>query len=211
MLLGLGIALILADERIRFGRLWRLIVIVPVVADWVATGLVFQLIFLPNQGVLAALGHSLGLDFLVRMRWTTSADLAPFAIAIFVIWKQTGLYAIFLFAGLRSIPKDVVEAAQVDGASPLQTLTRIKLPLMKPIIAFVLIFAFLTTLGLFEPILPVDRGRACRRDQDVAALPVRELLHLREQRLRFRGRHLLPGHEPGLRVHGGLGAAITGG
>jgi ABC-type sugar transport system permease subunit len=158
MLLGLGIALILADERIRFARMWRLIVIVPVVADWVATGLVFQLIFLPNQGVLAALGHSLGLDFLVRMRWTTSADLAPFAIAIFVIWKQTGLYAIFLLAGLRSIPTHVVEAAQVDGASPLQTLMRIKLPLMKPILAFVLIFAFLTTLGLFEPVFLLTAG-----------------------------------------------------
>ena len=158
MLLGLGIALILADERIRFGRMWRLIVIVPVVADWVATGLVFQLIFLPNQGVLAALGHSLGLDFLIRMRWTTSADLAPIAIAIFVIWKQTGLYAIFLFAGLRSIPRAIVDAAHVDGASPVQTLLHIKLPLMRPILAFVLIFAFLTTLGLFEPVFLLTAG-----------------------------------------------------
>jgi ABC-type sugar transport system permease subunit len=158
LLLGLGIALILADDRIRFGRMWRLIIIVPVVADWVATGLVFQLIFLPNQGVLAALGHSLGLDFLVRMRWTTSASLAPFAIAIFIIWKQTGLYAIFLLAGLRSIPKSIVEAAQVDGASPLQTLRSIKLPLIRPILAFVLIFAFLTTLGLFEPVFLLTAG-----------------------------------------------------
>lgn len=158
MLLGLGIALILADERIRFGRMWRLIVLAPVVADWVATALVFQLIFLPNQGVLAALGNSLGLDFLVRMRWTTSGDLAPFAIAIFVIWKQTGLYAIFLFAGLRSIPKAIVEAAQVDGANSWQALLRIRLPLMKPILAFVLIFAFLTTLGLFEPVFLLTAG-----------------------------------------------------
>jgi ABC-type sugar transport system permease subunit len=158
MLLGFMIALILADDRIRFGRMWRLVVIVPVVADWVATGLVFQLIFLPNQGVLAALGHSLGLDFLVRMRWTTSADLAPIAIAIFIIWKQTGLYAIFLLAGLRSIPRTVVEAAQVDGASPFQTLRSIKLPLMRPILTFVLIFAFLTTLGLFEPVFLLTAG-----------------------------------------------------
>jgi ABC-type sugar transport system permease subunit len=158
MLLGLGIALVLSDDRIRLGRMWRLIVIAPVVTDWVATGLVFQFIFLPNQGVLAALGHSLGLDFLVRARWTTSADLAPFAIALFIIWKQTGLYAIFLLAGLRSIPRVVVEAAQVDGAGPLQTFLRIKLPLMRPILAFVLIFAFLTTLGLFEPVFLLTAG-----------------------------------------------------
>jgi ABC-type sugar transport system permease subunit len=158
MLLGLGLALVLSDERLLAGRLWRLIIIVPVVSDWVATGLVFQLIFLPNQGVLAALGHSLGLPWLVNMRWTTSASLAPIAIAIFIVWKQTGLYTIFLLAGLRSIPREVVDAARVDGAGSLQTLLRIKLPMMRPILVFVLIFAFLTTLGLFEPVFLLTGG-----------------------------------------------------
>ena len=158
MLLALGIAIILSDQRLRLGRLWRLIVIVPVVADWVATGLVFQLIFLPNQGVLAALGHSLGLDWLVHVRWTTSATLAPIAIAIFIVWKQTGLYAIFLLAGLRSIPGDVVDAARVDGAGGLQTLVSIKLPMMRPILVFVIIFAFITTLALFEPVFLLTAG-----------------------------------------------------
>jgi ABC-type sugar transport system permease subunit len=158
MLLGLGLALILADERLRFGRLWRLIIIIPVVSDWVATGLVFQLIFLPNQGVLAALGHSLGIDWLVNIRWTTSTSIAPFAIAIFIIWKQTGLYTIFLLAGLKSVPRDIVDAARVDGAGSWQTLLSIKLPMMLPVLVFVLIFAFLTTLGLFEPVFLLTAG-----------------------------------------------------
>jgi ABC-type sugar transport system permease subunit len=158
MMLALGLATILSDERLRFGRLWRLIVIVPVVADWVATGLVFQLIFLPNQGVLAALGHSLGLDWLIKVRWTTSAALAPIAIAVFIVWKQTGLYTIFLLAGLRSVPVAVVDAARVDGASGLQTLRHIKFPMMRPIIVFVLLFAFITTLGLFEPVFLLTGG-----------------------------------------------------
>ena len=158
MLLALGIAIILSDQRLRLGRLWRLIVIVPVVSDWVATGLVFQLIFLPNQGVLAALGHSLGLDWLVNARWTTTATLAPIAIAIFIVWKQTGLYAIFLLAGLRSIPGDVVDAARVDVAGGLQALMSIKLPMMRPIIVFVVIFAFITTLALFEPVFLLTAG-----------------------------------------------------
>jgi ABC-type sugar transport system permease subunit len=158
MLVALAIAVILSDPRIRLGRLWRLIVIVPVVADWVATGLVFQLIFLPNQGVLAALGHSLGLDWLVNVRWTTTATMAPIAIAIFIVWKQTGLYTIFLLAGLRSIPTDVVDAARVDGAGGLQSLLRIKLPMMRPILVFVLVFAFITTLALFEPVFLLTAG-----------------------------------------------------
>jgi ABC-type sugar transport system permease subunit len=158
MLLGLGLAAILSDQRLRLGRLWRLIVIVPVVSDWVATGLVFQVMFLPNQGILAALGHSLGIDWLVNVRWTTSATLAPIAIAIFIVWKQTGLYTIFLLAGLRSVPADIVDAARVDGASGLQALVRIKLPMMRPILVFVVIFAFITTLGLFEPVFLLTGG-----------------------------------------------------
>lgn len=156
--IGLGIALILAHEGLRGGRLWRLIVMVPVVTDWVATGLVFQLIFLPNQGVLAALGHGAGVDWLVSVRWTTSATLAPIAVAIFIVWKQTGLYTIFLLAGLKSLPRDVLDAARVDGASSWQSLWRIKLPLLRPITVFVLIFAFLTTLGLFEPVFLLTAG-----------------------------------------------------
>ncbi|MBC6447302.1 carbohydrate ABC transporter permease [Actinokineospora xionganensis] len=158
LVLALGVAIVLADPRIQAGRLWRVSVIVPVVTDWVATGLVFQLFFLPNQGVLASFGQSLGIDALNSVRWTTDAGLAPWAIAIFVIWKQTGLYAIFFLAGLKGIPGDIIEASKVDGANAWQTFWRIRWPMMTPLTVFVVVLSFVTTLGLFEPVYLLTGG-----------------------------------------------------
>jgi len=156
--IALGVAVTLSDPRLRGGRLWRLAVIVPVVTDWVATGLVFQLFFLPNQGVLAAFGQSLGVDWLSQVRWTSDAALAPWAVALFVIWKQTGLYVIFFLAGLKGISAEVMEAGKVDGASAWQAFWRIRWPLMRPVTVFVVVLSFVTTLGMFEPVYLLTGG-----------------------------------------------------
>ena len=158
LVLAMLLALALADPRIRLGRAWRVLFMIPVVTDWVATGLVWQLILLPNQGVLASIAQSLGLDFLVRVPWTSDATFAPIAIAIFIIWKQTSLYMIFFYAAIRSVPADVIEAAHMDGASPWQAFWKIRWPLMRPITVFVVVLSFITTLGLFEPVFMLTGG-----------------------------------------------------
>jgi len=165
LVLALGIAWMLTDRGIRGSRLFLVAFMVPVVTDWVATALVWQFIFLPNQGVLASIGAGLGIDALVHMRWTSSGSWAPVAVSIFIIWKQTGLYAVFFYAALRGIPKEVLEAAQMDGASPWQEFWRIKWPMMTPITVFIVVLSFITTIGLFEPVFlltgggPVDATR----------------------------------------------------
>ena len=158
LVLALGLATVLNDSGIKGGRLFRLAIILPVVTDWVATGLVWQLFFLPNQGVLASIGADTGLTALVRMRWTADRSLAPWAIAIFIIWKQTGLYTIFFLAGLKGISREVIDAARVDGASAWQQFWGIRWPLMKPITVFVVIVSFITTAGLFEPVFLLTAG-----------------------------------------------------
>ena len=156
--LALGLATVLNDPQIWGSRLFRLVIILPVVTDWVATGLVWQMIFLPNQGVLASIGADLGLSDLVRLRWTADRSLAPWSIAIFIIWKQTGLYAIFFLAGLKSIPKEMIEAAKVDGAGAWRQFWNIRWPLMKPITIFVVVISFIMTMGLFEPVYLLTAG-----------------------------------------------------
>ena len=158
LILAMLLAIALADPRIRFGRLWRVLFMIPVVTDWVATGLVSQLTFLPTQGVLASVAQSLGLTGLVRAAWTSDSGLAPIAVSVFIIWKTTSLYTIFLFAAIRSVPRDVIEAASIDGANGWQTFWRIKWPLMRPITVFVVVLSFITTLGLFEPVYMLTGG-----------------------------------------------------
>ena len=156
--LALGLALLLNDERLRFGRLFKLIIMLPVVTDWVATGLIWQLVFLPHQGVLAGFFVRLHLHQWIAVRWTASRQLAPVAVAIFTVWKMTGLYAVFFLAGLRSIPRQYLEAAVVDGATGVQAIRHVALPLLRPITVFVLVSAFVVCIGLFEPVFMLTGG-----------------------------------------------------
>lgn len=156
--LALLLAALLNDDRLRGARLFRLCIILPVVTDWVATGMVWQLIFLPNAGVLAGLGAGLGLKTLVTTRWISSSALAPWAVSIFIVWKTTGLYAIIFLAGLKGIPQPLREAARVDGAGSWRTFWLITMPLMRPITVYVLVVAFVTNVGLFEPIFMLTGG-----------------------------------------------------
>mgnify|MGYP005849636839 CR=1 FL=1 len=156
--LALALALLLNDDKLRGRRVAMLIIILPFVTDWVATGLVWQLIYLPNNGVLAGIFAQLGLYHWVTLRWTTSRQLAPLAIALFTIWKTTGLYAIIFLAGLKSVPSSQLEAAQVDGANFWQTLVFVTLPLMRPLVVFVLVSAFVSIVGFFEPVFMLTGG-----------------------------------------------------
>ena len=156
--IALLLAVLLNDDRLPGARLFRLCIILPVVTDWVATGMVWQLIFLPNAGVLASLGAGLGLKSLVTTRWISSSALAPWAVSIFIVWKTTGLYAIILLAGLKGIPQALKEAALVDGAGSWRSFWQITMPLMRPITVYVLVIAFVTNIGLFEPIFMLTGG-----------------------------------------------------
>lgn len=157
-LIALGLAVLLDDDSLYGSRLIKLLIVLPVITDWVATGLVWQLIFLPHNGVLAGIFSSLGIHEWMALRWTTSRSLAPVAIAIFIIWKTTGLYAIIFLAGLKGVPQHYSEAAQIDGANTWQIFLHVTLPLIRPITVFVLISAFVSTIGLFEPIFMLTGG-----------------------------------------------------
>jgi ABC-type sugar transport system permease subunit len=159
-LFAFGLALLLNDTSLRGRRWFRLIIFLPVVTDWVATGLVWQLIFLPHQGVLPALFHSVGLGqtTLPTLRWTATRELAPIAVVIFIIWKTTGLYTVIFLAGMQSVPTELVEAARSDGADGLQVIGYVILPLLAPITVFVVLIGFVSAIGLFEPVYMLTGG-----------------------------------------------------
>lgn len=159
-IIAFGLAWLLNDSSLRGTRWFRLVFFLPVITDWVATGLVWQLFFLPHQGVLAGIFHSLGLSdtTLPTLRWTSSRDLAPISIIIFAVWKTTGLYMVIFLAGLRSIPKELIEAARVDGAREWGVIRHVILPLLSPITIFVILIGFVNAIGMFEPIWILTGG-----------------------------------------------------
>ncbi|HLJ20375.1 MAG TPA: sugar ABC transporter permease, partial [Stellaceae bacterium] len=88
----------------------------------------------------------------VEIPWLTDATLAPWTVVVVLIWRDTGYWFVIFLAGLTTIDPDIEAAARIDGATEMQRLTRITLPLMWPTLTFALLVDAIMTLRLFaEP------------------------------------------------------------
>jgi ABC-type sugar transport system permease subunit len=75
-----------------------------------------------------------------------------------LVWRNTGLVTIYFIAGLQGVPKEVYEAAEIDGASNIQRFLQITIPLLRPIILYVSIIVLLSSLQIFDEINILTQG-----------------------------------------------------
>jgi multiple sugar transport system permease protein len=139
----------------------RTIYALPWICAPLALGVVWKWIFAPTGGALNAL---LG----VRVEWLTDPVLALPAAAAVVIWTNVGYVTLFFLAGLLNIPNHIVEAARIDGAGPVALFWRIKLPLLRPTMFFVLVTSVIATFQLFDQIYALTGGGPEHRTDVVA-------------------------------------------
>src|SRR3984893_11934617 len=141
-----------------FGRsTFRTILFLPVVLSFVAIGVIWTLFFNFDYGVLNGILNALGLRA-VRQDWLGSADTALGAVIFVDIWKWTGFHLVIYLAGLQSIPKDLYEAALLDGASAFQRFWRITVPLLQPFTAINVLLASLGAFSVFDLIYVMTQG-----------------------------------------------------
>lgn len=139
----------------------RTIYALPWICAPLALGVVWKWIFAPTGGALNAL---LG----ARVEWLTDPVLALPAAAAVVIWTNVGYVTLFFLAGLLNIPNHIVEAARIDGAGPVALFWRIKLPLLRPTMFFVLVTSVIATFQLFDQIYALTGGGPEHRTDVVA-------------------------------------------
>jgi multiple sugar transport system permease protein len=187
----LGLGLLLAYtlfQNIQGKTLYRMIFFIPYITPAVAAATVFRIIFSPRPSSL--MNQAIGLVGLEPQNWI--AEPAPFVNALFGwdwqgffagpsmamvsvvilgIWTFTGYNAIIYLAGLGNIPKDLYEAARVDGANEWQIFRSITLPLISPITFYLSILAFIGTFKAFNTIY-VMRSPEARGTTDTAAIVV---------------------------------------
>lgn len=150
--LVLGMALALLMHLTTIGRRTvRTAVLIPYAIITVVAALAWKFAFDPTTGFINAL---LGLE----NSWLTERWSAFFVIIFSEIWKTTPFMALLLMAGLTLIPKDLLQAARVDGASAWQRFWRIILPLMKPTIMVALLFRTLDAFRIFDTVYVQTRG-----------------------------------------------------
>jgi multiple sugar transport system permease protein len=156
LLLGLGIALTL-NQAFR-GRGWvRTIAILPWALPTALIALAWRWIFNDEFGVWNDMLTRIGL-ISDPVSWLGDPNWAMVAVIAADVWKTTSFVAILLLAGLQSIPEDLYEAHQIDGATPLQSFRQITLPLIMPQILIAMLFRFAQAFGIFDLIQVMTGG-----------------------------------------------------
>lgn len=153
--------------KVPFHRFYRLAWFTPYLISGVIVGLIFRWIFNYDWGLLNTGLRAVGLDDLA-LNWLGRRD-TPLGVVIFVhFWSTFGYSFILLLAGLTAIPKDVIEAAYIDGASKLQTAFHILLPLLRPTIVTVLILSFMGKMRAFHVVWVLTNGGPLHASETVA-------------------------------------------
>ena len=154
LVVGLITALVL-NRDIRARSFWRAVFFFPVLLSPVVTGLIWRWI-LQRQGLLNLLLYeTAGAD---PHSWLTDRFWAFVAAVGVSIWAHVGFYALILLAGLQAIPKDIYEAAEMDGTRPARVFWRITLPLLLPNLLVVLVLALIRAVQVFDEVYVLTGG-----------------------------------------------------
>jgi len=157
--LQIAIALFLAvqlNERIRLRGFFRAAFFLPVVVSGVVVSILWDQLYARDTGVFNALLAQLGVP---KVGWLTDPNLAMPSIALMATWKNVGLYIVFFLVGLQSVPPQMYEAAEIEGASAWQKFWRVTLPVINPTMFMVVILSTIGGFSLFiEPYIMTGGG-----------------------------------------------------
>jgi multiple sugar transport system permease protein len=140
-------ALALNSKLLLFRTLWRVVYFAPIVCSTVAVALVFRMLYNKDFGVINQILLALGG---LPVDWTGNVQIAKFAVMGVVIWRWTGLLAVYFLAGLQSIPEELHEAAAIDGANTTQRFFYVTLPLLRPVLLFVCVIVLIGSMQIFD-------------------------------------------------------------
>ena len=144
VMLGLALlfALMLDAARVRLARFSRIAIFMPFAVPGVAAGLMWGFLYLPSVGPFSEL---FGVEPLSR-------STIVYSMANVAVWGGTGFNMLVLYTNLRAVPRDLYQAARIDGASELQIALRVKIPLLTPAIILTTVFSIIATVQVFtEP------------------------------------------------------------
>ncbi len=152
--LALGMAL-LVNSRIKGRGLVRLAFFTPTILPMIAVANIWMFFYAPDLGLI---DQFLGLFGLGGTNWLGQSSTALWALIVITIWKLAGFFMIFYLAALQQIPPSLIEAATLEGASYLQRLRRVVLPLLMPTTLFILINAVIEAFRLVDHVIALTRG-----------------------------------------------------
>ncbi|MGZ5583383.1 MAG: sn-glycerol-3-phosphate ABC transporter permease UgpA [Usitatibacter sp.] len=141
---------VMADRVVRGALAYKTLLIWPYAVAPAIAGVLWAFLFAPSIGIVTYFLRRMGVDW----NWIINGDQAMVLIVIAATWKQISYNFLFFLAGLQSIPKSLLEAAAIDGATPLRRFWTIVFPLLSPTTFFLLVinivYAFFDTFGVID-------------------------------------------------------------
>jgi len=145
----------LLNQHVRGRVVFRTLAFTPHMTTPAAAALAWVLLLDPNYGPLASLYGALGVD---GPHWLRDSMLALGALMFVGVWKELGFASVFFLAGLQGLPRDCYEAARIDGASRWATLRHLTLPLMSPVIFFLMVSGLIAAMRAFDVVAMMTEG-----------------------------------------------------
>lgn len=153
--LGMFLAVLL-DKNIRGTRVYQSALYMPVVLSLAIVGFIWILIYAPEQGLLNnLLGRTAQGN---QISWLGDPSINLWAVLVAATWRQVGYVMVLYLAGLKGVDPSLREAASIDGASELQTFTRVVFPVMKPINIVILVITVIESLRAFDIVFIINKG-----------------------------------------------------
>ncbi|HTT38708.1 MAG TPA: sugar ABC transporter permease [Burkholderiales bacterium] len=155
--IAFALAALLTNVSQRLSRILRTIYFVPAVLSLVIIAKMWVNIFNPTYGVLNKMLRDLGLQALA-VSWLSNPNTAIWAVIFIIVWQGFGWALLFYYAGLMTVPRELQEAARVDGASWLQTYVRVVIPYLYPAIGAVIVIDVISSMKQMELIFLSTAG-----------------------------------------------------
>lgn len=150
---SLLIAIVL-DKKLKTTNLLRAIFFIPYIFSLIVVGFIWKFIF---SGGFQSL-HNITQWSVFDWSWLGEPKLAFISIVLVSIWQSMGFYIIIYIAGLQGVPKDLLEASTIDGASNTQRLLKVTLPLLAPAVTTCTFYALINSIKVFDVILSLTQG-----------------------------------------------------
>jgi multiple sugar transport system permease protein len=154
--LGLGLALLL-NTKIKFVSFYTILILIPWATPPIIRGILWRQMYEPNTGAINILLSQLGL-ISAPINWLSSFEYVIPAVIVAGVWGEISKAAIFLLAGLQTIPNDLYEASKIDGAGAWDQFWHITIPVLKPVLAAIISLTFMWNFNTFGIVWVLTQG-----------------------------------------------------
>ncbi len=177
---GLGLIIAVLVDRVKYEPLAKSLIFLPMAISFVGASVIWRFIYAYRPagseqiGLLNAIVTSLGFE---PVGWLVNRGINNFALIVIMIWLQTGFCMVLLSSAVKGVPKDVIEAARVDGAGEVQIFRRIIIPMIMPTVTVVSTTVIVLVLKVFDIVFVMTGGNL--QTDVIASRMVREMFNFR--------------------------------